>query len=283
MTNYQRVTAKVFGETATATGTNPEIAQFGSALAGNFTGTTDIATIQNLSAWSNGFIDCVTPSTQFPPLPEMTGVGKVITHQQAYLLQKGVAEWDSGTIYYINDLCKGININNEVCIYKSKIDNNLNNQITDTNYWLEIPIEQFANKQTKGDWCVTEPTTISTATIDKPVVIIENYRDGADWCRVYSDGWCEQGGSNFGTEQKTTTTVNLNSGIHKPYKDTNYSISLTFNVPLSDTSQAYNYVAGADQKTTNSFGVHGYKQGSGTPKVSVLNSYDWVTRGYINT
>ena len=135
MTNLQRLTGKIFGETATATGDDPQIGQFGSALNGTYVGTTDVATIQSLPAWSNGFIDSVTPNEQFPPLPEMTGFGKVLSYQTAYTLQKGVPEWDAGTTYYTGDFCKGIG---EGKLYVSKIDSNINNDLTDTNSWEEF-------------------------------------------------------------------------------------------------------------------------------------------------
>ena len=103
MTKYNRVTGKVFGATASATGDNPEIGQFGSAKEGSYIGTSDISTIQALPAWGQGWAGAVTPETNFPPLPEMTGAMKVLSQQQCYLLQQGLAEWDSATIYYTNN------------------------------------------------------------------------------------------------------------------------------------------------------------------------------------
>lgn len=135
MTNLTRVTGKIFGETASTSNTPKEIGQFGSAKAGTYNATGDVATIQNLAAWSNGWIDAVTPTQQFPSLPEMTGVHKVLSYQNAYLLQKGVAEWDAGTTYYTGDLCKGVG---EGKLYVSKIDSNINNDLTDTNSWEEL-------------------------------------------------------------------------------------------------------------------------------------------------
>jgi len=135
MTNLQRLTGKIFGETATATGDDPQIGQFGSALAGTYVGTTDVATIQDLPAWSNGFIDSVTPNEQFPPLPEMTGFGKVLSHQIAYILQKGVPEWDTGTTYYAGDFAKGVNTGK---LYISKVDSNINHELNDSDYWEEF-------------------------------------------------------------------------------------------------------------------------------------------------
>lgn len=134
MAKLSRVTAKVFGETATATGSDPSIGQFGSAKAGTYNGTGDVATIQGLSAWSNGWIDAVTPTQQFPTLPEMTGVHKVLSYQNAYLLQQGIPEWDSGTTYYTNGFCSKAGK-----IYISQSDDNINHDPeSDTTNWKEF-------------------------------------------------------------------------------------------------------------------------------------------------
>lgn len=131
MTQYTRVTGKLFGENATVTATNPEIGQFGSAKAGTYYGTTDVATIQNLAAWQQGWAGAVTETTNFPALPEMTGFGKVLSYQTCYLLQAGIPEWDSGTIYYTNDYCR---VGNQ--IYYSLTDTNQgNNPTSDTTNW----------------------------------------------------------------------------------------------------------------------------------------------------
>lgn len=130
MTEYIRITPKLFGGSASSSGTDPEIAQFGSGLAGTYTGTTDVNTIQSLPAWQNGFIDCVTPSEQFPPLPEMTGFGKVLSYLICYNMQHGVPEWDSGTTYYSGCWCSS-NGN----LYVSLQDENLNNAVTNSVYW----------------------------------------------------------------------------------------------------------------------------------------------------
>lgn len=134
MARLTRITGKIFGETATSTGDDPQIGQFGSALAGTYVGTTDVATIQSLPAWSNGFIDAVTASNQYPPLPEMTGFGKVLSYQQNYLMQQGIPEWDSGTTYYTNNFCsKGTKI------FYSLTDSNLNNDpAVDSINWKEF-------------------------------------------------------------------------------------------------------------------------------------------------
>lgn len=50
--------------------------------------------------------------------------------------------------------------------------------------------------------------------------IVETYNNGTSWYRVYSDGWCEQGGRAALNETATTTITLL-----KPYKNTDYSVS----------------------------------------------------------
>ena len=134
MTQYQRITGKVFGGNATATGDDPQIAQFGSALANTFIGTTDPAIIQQLPAWGQGFIGAVTPETQFPALPEMTGAMKVLSHQICGILQQGVSTWDSGTIYYAGNFSA-----KNGRLYISQIDENQGNDPeTDTTNWQEF-------------------------------------------------------------------------------------------------------------------------------------------------
>ena len=149
MTKLQRITGKLFGETATATGDDPQIGQFGSAKAGTYVGTTDVATIQNLTAWSNGFIDSVTPTTQFPPLPEMTGVLKVLSHQENYLLQEGIPEYDAGTNYSNTSVVKTVDGNGNLAFYQSLASDNLGNALSNTTYWKDItPVKKSGDTMT---------------------------------------------------------------------------------------------------------------------------------------
>lgn len=113
MTRLTRITNKVFGATASIADDplyGPQIGQFGSAKAGTYNATADVATIQGLSAWNNGWIDAVIPNQQYPTLPEMTGFGKVVTYQTGYILQEGIPEWDAGTTYYKESIVKVIPI-----------------------------------------------------------------------------------------------------------------------------------------------------------------------------
>lgn len=247
MTNLQRLTGKTFGETATATGDDPEIGQFGSAKAGTYIGTTDVATIQSLPAWSNGFIDAVTPSTQFPPLPEVTGAMKVLSYQENYLLQKGIAEWDSGTTYYAGDFCKGIG---EGRLYYSKIDNNTNNALTDSNSWEEFaPVSSY---NYDGQWHVlTSPVILSTATSTG----VYSINLGP---RLPSDGYTYEvlfsAQAVFSSSSYTTVYIETSQNIiiYGHHSDSSNSDSMVnnFTYPISNRTPLM-VITGANLKTFN--------------------------------
>lgn len=140
MPKLTRITNKIFGQNATAIGDNPQIGQFGSAKAGTYIGTTDVETIQELPAWSNGWVDAVTPQNQFPALPEMTAVHKVLSRQTAYLYQEGIPEYDNDTTFFKGSLVKSYSDENGVKLHYSKIDENINHPLTDTGAWEEVSL-----------------------------------------------------------------------------------------------------------------------------------------------
>ena len=78
--------------------------------------------------------------------------------------------------------------------------------------------------------------------------LIASSSNGTQWYRVYSDGWCEQGGyfptaSSYGMQTVT---------FSKPYKDTNYNVLTT--VGAYDSSSAVLFVhISALNKTASSF------------------------------
>lgn len=66
--------------------------------------------------------------------------------------------------------------------------------------------------------CTTNATTSSTASVDAPAYVVQNYKSGSNWYRVWSDGWIEQGGSRGGIATDNYITITF----HKAFKDTNY-------------------------------------------------------------
>lgn len=126
--NLERVTAKIFAENAP----DGMIGQFGSALTGAKVPTGDVSVIQNLPAYTDGWSSAVISNRNYPTLQETNGAMKVATYQTAYLMQKGIPEWDIQTTYYANTSFCQVN----GVVYKSLTDNNIgNNPTTSTSNW----------------------------------------------------------------------------------------------------------------------------------------------------
>jgi len=103
--------------------------------------------------------------------------------------------------------------------------------------------------------CKTKATTTSTASANAPAYITENYCNGTDWYRVWSDGFIEQGGR-CPTGSTGTKTVNF----LKPFSDTNYCIQKT----MSSTNTNYisfNWVSFYNLTTTTAQTYNGNTEG----------------------
>ena len=130
MAKLTRVTGKVFGNSAPLT----EIGQFGSAASGTPLNTQDVATIQALTAYLNGWGSAIVTSRNYPPIEEVNGVLKTISYQACYLLQEGIPEYDASTEYSNTSIVKSIS-GNELSFYISLQNNNVGNALSDTTHW----------------------------------------------------------------------------------------------------------------------------------------------------
>jgi len=132
MPAIQRYTQKVFGGSLTPTG---NVAVYGSLAAGSPTYpsiTSDLATIQSLAAWTTGLNNAVI-GNRSPALEDLNGLFVVLSQQIAYLLQNGIAEWDSGTAYYVG---QAVRVPGTALVCFSLVNSNLaNNPATDSNNW----------------------------------------------------------------------------------------------------------------------------------------------------
>lgn len=88
---------------------------------------------------------------------------------------------------------------------------------------------------------------VSTSACVEVYPVIQTYQNGASWYRIYSDGWCEMGGS--GTASSTSAYQVV---LPKTMADTNYSVMVTSS---SDTTQSGDYFATYENKTTTTFDV----------------------------
>jgi hypothetical protein len=106
-------------------GPTNDFEQFGSTAASSPNFTKDIATIQSLSAWTNGWRPALV-TAKAPVMQDMNGVMYVHSYETVYLFQEGVAEWDAGTTYFTGSVVKNLANSGYVEFYTSLIDSNLN-------------------------------------------------------------------------------------------------------------------------------------------------------------
>ena len=114
-------------------------------------------------------------------------------------------------------------------------------------------------------------TDFSNAPSSKGI-LEESYVNGASWYRVYSDGFCEQGGVN------TYSSSPLTISLLKSYKDTNYTVCALegFTDAIHGGGWTTFY-----KSTKNSFQVktwYGNGTGDGTSSSYIIS---WRTVGYI--
>jgi len=99
-----------------------------------------------------------------------------------------------------------------------------------------------------------------------PYYLVKSWTNGTEWYRVYSDGWCEQGGYS----KVETGTGPVSIYFHKKFIDTNINISVT---PMCANTTASYEMASVGAITTESFKI--YMHGS------IACTRFWRACGYI--
>lgn len=99
-------------------------------------------------------------------------------------------------------------------------------------------------------------------------VVVETYVNGTSWYRVYSDGWCEQGGlfPSVSSDQDITIT------LVKPFKDTNYAVNILRGNANYNNNVTW-YWLGYFNKTNFNFTTRARSAGNGVD--------GWQACGYI--
>ena len=98
-------------------------------------------------------------------------------------------------------------------------------------------------------------------------ICVESYKNGNSWYRVYSDGWCEQGGVT------NTVYANVPSSISylKTFIDTNYSLLVSLVGEYVNSSYPDSCIT---SKATSTFSLtSGYSGGA---------TFCWVAKGFIS-
>jgi len=412
MPRITRKQQKVFAVDATNNGV------FGSLQANDPVHSQDPDVIQSRTAYSNGWNDATYSAEKLPPLEEFQALQYLFSRQLAYLMQDGIAEWDTNTTYYKGSLVKAIQSDGSFILYASLVDNNqgnlvsdttkwvitntstnfhqgipnwradviysegdwvksynsstgwmiyesrensnLNNAVTDTDYWSpkpftsEFPLlmhswfdhevddtswlraDTFSwqdgtvytnaynhlvddidgispSTETVGSYTVTyyqatdghricmpdQETTLANIYNESGVAwyyvldtantrfklprekhgnIVEKYKNGKSWYRIYSDGWCEQGGFLYGDSDSNNKPVSF----LKEFSDTNYSLNAT----VVNHSDSY---SGSTGGATNDYVVVcspllEARTSSGFKVCRLSNNRDvyWTASGYIS-
>ena len=133
MAGITRATAAIFS----TTGLTPT-AGFGAAA--NGTTTTEAGTSNSVSniqtgtsgAWAGGWISAVLGASKFPAVEDMNAINNVFSTQIAYILERGIPEYDAGTSYNTGDIARGIGL---TTLYASVGNGNIGNALSNATYW----------------------------------------------------------------------------------------------------------------------------------------------------
>lgn len=121
MAGLARKIAKIFGGSLSA---SSNVAEFGSLKGGTPAYSIDPAVIQT-AAWLQGWAGAVVAVgavPAVPPLQDDNAINFVLSYQLAYLLTRGLPEYDASTTYNTADFCRIAGI-----IYQSRVDSNTGN------------------------------------------------------------------------------------------------------------------------------------------------------------
>lgn len=133
MANLPRKLQQIFGGSIPAAG---NIAKFGSLAAGSPAYSLDpdeIQTARWLQAFGAALINA-PGGLASPALQDMNAALFLITRQLAYIFQKGMPDWITDEVYYIDDFVKVGGV-----VFISKTDNNTGNDpLVDTNNWKTL-------------------------------------------------------------------------------------------------------------------------------------------------
>lgn len=109
---------------------------------------------------------------------------------------------------------------------------------------------------------------------DTKPYIVETYVNGTSWYRVYSDGWCEQGGVATGASNNTGNAVTF----MKTYANTNYTLQTS---GLTRQANTFANATGLWVKVRN-LTVTGFSACTGYTSTGNAYEFSWEAKGYIS-
>jgi len=144
MGKLSRVDMKIFG----SSGGTTEFGQFGSDAAGAALTTKDLATIQALSEYLEGWYSATSSGSEPPAIQDMNGLFLLITSQLRYFMQMGMPEWLAAQDYYIGSWVQVAGV-----LYMSKTGtdgspNTGHNPVSDSTNWTQVNLDMLADGTT---------------------------------------------------------------------------------------------------------------------------------------
>lgn len=103
MAKISRQNHKLFG----LSGSSDNFAKYGSLVAAAPIKSKDIATIQALSAWDQGWQSAIYGANKDLLLEDLNAWCFEHSYQVAYIFQEGIPEWNATTTYYLDSVVKG--------------------------------------------------------------------------------------------------------------------------------------------------------------------------------
>lgn len=192
MTKIERVKQEIFAQQAGSR----QITAFGTAKTETPEYTTDLAQIQNAN-FLQGWFSAVLPD-KAPYEEDTNALFYAITRQLAYLFQEGFPEYDSRTEYNIGSLVKSIDNQGNLTIYKSVVDNNTGNAITDDNYW-----QVYLSDGTSG--AATYEIGLPQPTFSNALLSNEIWLEGQEVSRTTYSKLFSIYGTTYGAGNNSTT------------------------------------------------------------------------------
>jgi len=208
MARIARKPQKVFASSASNNGV------FGSAQDNTKILTNDIVTLQSKPAYLTGWLDAVIGSRKFPPLEEFQSLNYINTYQLAYILQEGIAEYDSATTYYQNSIVKKPGTYE---LYGSVTDNNTGNALSDPVNWEFLQDLSLTYQQaTTTDYGIVRladeadivPGSSSTDVATAAQLVVHGFTTGdgkETWLSTLQAGWIWADGKTIGNASSNAT------------------------------------------------------------------------------
>lgn len=138
-----RKLASIFGSALTPSG---NLARWASLATGSVAYSADPEAIQT-PAWAQG-LNAALIGNRSPAQEDLNALFYVLSYQIAYLLERGLPEWHSGTTYFKNDI---VRIPGTQFVASSLTDNNTGNDpATDSNNWDLTAISCAVGALTSG-------------------------------------------------------------------------------------------------------------------------------------